>query len=109
MFKTWNDNHNHKTKIITSKSMCQEKKRVWGLARCSQFQKKILKWLKKTRLATICRIEDATFQKFYEEVKEKKIELTVGNDGNQDMVTIENIVEDQVEVKYDDESITLSP
>ena len=31
--------------------------------------------------------------------------LVVGNDRNQEMVIIENIVEDPIEVKYDDESI----
>ena len=45
--ETWKANH--KTKIITSKSMCQETKRVWGLRRCNKFLKKILKWLKKIK------------------------------------------------------------
>ena len=55
------------------------------------------------------KIEDATCQKFDEDVKEKKIELIVGNDRNQDMVIIENIVEDPIEVKYKDEFITHNP
>ena len=51
------------------------------------------------------KIEDTTCQKFHEYVKEKKVVLVVGNDRNQEMVIIENIVEDPIEVKYDDESI----
>ena len=47
---------------------------------------------------------DSTFQKFDEEAKERKIELIVDNDKNQEMVIIENIVEDPIEVKYEDES-----
>ena len=38
MFKRWKVNH--KTKIITTKSMCQVKERVWGLRRISLFLKK---------------------------------------------------------------------
>ena len=53
-------------------------------------------------------IENITFQKFDEDVKEKKIELIVNNGENQKMVIIENIVEDSIEVKYEDESITHS-
>ena len=52
------------------------------------------------------KIEDTTCQKFDEDVKEKKVELIVDNDRNQGMVIIENIVEDPIEVKYKDESIT---
>ena len=54
------------------------------------------------------KLEDITFQKFDEDVKEKKIELIVNNGKNQKMVIIENIVEDSIEVKYEDESITHS-
>ena len=39
MFKRWKVNH--KTKIITAKSMCQVKERVWGLRRSSLFLKKL--------------------------------------------------------------------
>jgi len=47
--------------------------------------------------------------KFDEEFKEKKIELIVDNDKNQEIIIIENIVEDPIEVKYEDESITHNP
>ena len=47
---------------------------------------------------------DSTFQKFDEEAKERKIELIADNDKNQEMVIIENIVEDPIKVKYEDES-----
>ena len=36
----------------------------------------------------------------------KKVELIVDNDKNQEMVIVENIVEDPIEVKYEDVSIT---
>ena len=39
----------------------------------------------------------------------KKIRLIVDNDRNQEMVIIENIVEDPIEDKYDDESIIRNP
>ena len=52
------------------------------------------------------KFEDTTCQKFDEDVKEKKVELIVDNDRNQEMIIIENIVEDPIEVKYKDESIT---
>ena len=52
------------------------------------------------------KIEDITCQKFDEDVKEKKVGLIVDNDRNQEMVIIENVVEDPIEVKYEDESIT---
>ena len=55
------------------------------------------------------KIEDTTCQKFDEDVKEKKNELIVDNDRNQEMVINENIVEDPIEVKYDDESIIHNP
>ena len=55
------------------------------------------------------KIEDTTCQKFDEDVKEKKVELTMDNDRSQEMVTIENIVEDPIEVKYKDEFITHNP
>ena len=54
-------------------------------------------------------LEDTTCQKFDEEIKEKKVELIVDNDRNQKTVTIENIVEDSIEVKYEDEPTTHSP
>ena len=54
------------------------------------------------------KLEDITFQKFDEDVKEKKIELIVNNGENQKMVILENIVEDSIEIKYEDESITHS-
>ena len=54
-------------------------------------------------------LEDTTCQKFDEEIKEKKVELIVDNGINQKTVTIENIVEDSIEVKYEDEPTTHSP
>ena len=54
------------------------------------------------------KIENTTCQKF-EEVKETKVELIVNNDRNEEMVIIENIVEDSIEVKYEDESTTHNP
>ena len=43
------------------------------------------------------KLEDTTFQNFDDEVKEKKIELIVDNGENdQEIVTIENIMEDPV-------------
>ena len=57
------------------------------------------------------KIEDTTCQEFDEDVKEKKVELIVEDptDRNQEMVIIKNIVEDPIEVKYEDESITHNP
>ena len=55
------------------------------------------------------KVEDTTCKKFDEEVKEKKVELIVDNYKNQEMVIIENIVEDSIEVKYEDESATHNP
>ena len=55
------------------------------------------------------KIENTTCQKFEEEVKEMKVELIVNNDRNEEMVIIENIVEDLIEVKYEDESTTYNP
>ena len=55
------------------------------------------------------KFEDTTCKKFDEEVKEKKVELIVDNYTNQEMVIIENIVEDSIEVKYEDESTTHNP
>ena len=54
------------------------------------------------------KIENTTCQKF-EEVKETKVELIVNNDRNEEMVIIENIVEDPLEVKGEDKSITHNP
>ena len=45
-------------------------------------------------------------KRFDEDVKEKKVELIVDNDRNQEMVIIENIVKDPIEVKYEDKPIT---
>ena len=55
------------------------------------------------------KIEDTTYQKLDEEVKEKKVELIVDNDRNQEMVIVENIVEDPIEVKYEDKFTTHNP
>ena len=53
------------------------------------------------------KIEDTTCQNFDEDVKE--FELIMDSDRNQEMVINENIVEDPIEVKYDDESIIHNP
>ena len=55
------------------------------------------------------KIEDITCQKFDEEVKEKKVEFIVDNDRNKEMVIVENIVEDPIEVKYENKSTTHNP
>ena len=55
------------------------------------------------------KIKDTTYQKLDEEVKEKKVELIMDNDRNQEMEIVENIVEDPIEVKYDDKSTTHNP
>ena len=55
------------------------------------------------------KIENITCQKFDVEVKEKKVELIKDNDMNEEIVIIENNVEDSIEVKYEDESITHNP
>ena len=55
------------------------------------------------------KIEDTTCQKFDKEVKKTKVELIVDNDRNEEMVIIENIVEDSIEVKYEEESTTHNP
>ena len=53
--------------------------------------------------------EDTTCQKLDKEVKEKKVKLIVDNDRNQDMVIVKNIVENPIEVKYEDKSTTHNP
>ena len=58
---------------------------------------------------TELKIKDTTYQKFDEDVKEKKVDLIMDNDRNQEMVIIENIVKDPIKVKYDDESIIHNP
>lgn len=55
------------------------------------------------------KLEDSTFQKFDEEVKENKIELIVDIDEKQEIVIIKHIVENLIEVKYDDVLITHNP
>ena len=55
------------------------------------------------------KIEDATYEKFDEDVKEKKVELIVDNDRNQEMIIIENIVEDPIDVQYEDVSTLTIP
>ena len=55
---------------------------------------------------TKLKIKDTTYQKFDEDVKEKKVDLIVDNDKNQEMIISENIVKDPIKVKYEDESIT---
>ena len=55
------------------------------------------------------KLEDSTFQKFDKEVKENKIELIVDIDGKQEIVIIKHIVENPIEVKYDDVPITHNP
>ena len=50
--------------------------------------------------------EYTTCQKFDEDVKEKKVELIVDNERNQEKLIIENIVEYPIEVKFKNKSIT---
>ena len=52
------------------------------------------------------KFEDTTCQKFDEDVKEKKVELIVDNERNQEKLIIENIVEYPIEVKFKNKSIT---
>ena len=55
------------------------------------------------------KLKDSTFQKFNKVVKEKKIELIVDNGINKEMVIIDNIVEDSIQVKYENESTIHNP
>ena len=55
---------------------------------------------------TKLKIKDTTYQKFDEDVNEKKVDLIVDNDKNQEMIISENIVKDPIKVKYEDKSIT---
>ena len=55
------------------------------------------------------KIEDATCQILDEEVKKRKVGLIVDNDRNQKMVIVENIVEDPIEIKYENKSNTHNP
>ena len=55
------------------------------------------------------KLKDSTFQKFNKVVKEKKIELIVDNGINKEMVIIDNIVEDSIKVKYENESTIDNP
>ena len=57
------------------------------------------------------KLEDTTSQKFDEEAREKKVKLIVEDPiyRNKEVIIIENIVEDPIEVKYEDESITHNP
>ena len=52
------------------------------------------------------KIEYTICQKFDEDVKEKKVELIVDNERNQEKLIIENIVEYPIEVKFKNKSIT---
>ena len=52
------------------------------------------------------KIEYTTCQKFDEDVKEKKVELIVDNERNQEKLIIENIVEHPIEVKFKNKPIT---
>ena len=93
--------------------MCQVKERVGGLRRSSLFLKKlnfeVVKKDQDLQQVIELKIEDTTCQKFDEKVKEKKVELIVDNDKNKEMVIAENIVEDPIEVKYEDKSTTQNP
>ena len=55
------------------------------------------------------KLKDSTFQKFNKVVKEKKIELIVDNGINKEKVIIDNIVEDSIKVKYENESTIHNP
>ena len=55
------------------------------------------------------KLKDSTFQKFNKVVKEMKIELIVDNGINKEMVISDNIVEDSIKVKYENESTIHNP
>ena len=66
-------------------------------------------WLKKIKICNKLlnlTLKIPLVKRHDEDVKEKKVELIVDNDRNQEMVIIENTVEDPIEVKYEDVSIT---
>ena len=66
-------------------------------------------WLKKIKICNKLlnlMLKIPLVKRHDEDVKEKKVELIVDNDRNQEMVIIENTVEDPIEVKYEDVSIT---
>ena len=66
-------------------------------------------WLKKIKICNKLlnlMLKIPLVKRHDEDVKEKKVELIVDNDRNQEMVIIENIVKDPIEVKYEDDSIT---
>ena len=100
------NNHNQVHVSSKGKGLRVEKKQP--------ISKEILKWLKKIKncnklLNWRLKIKDTTYQKLDEEVKEKKFELIMDNDRNQEMEIVENIVEDPIEVKYEDKSTTHNP
>ena len=55
------------------------------------------------------KLKDSTFQKFNKVVKEKNIELIVENGIDKEMVIIDNILEDSIKVKYENESTIHNP
>ena len=118
MFKTLKVNH--KIKIITAKSLCQGKGKGLRVEKKQHISKENFEVVKKDQDLqqvielkvednTCQKFEDTTCQKFDEEVKETNVELIVEDHKNQEMVIIENIVEDSIEVKYEDESTTHNP
>ena len=71
----------------------------------------VVKKIQDLQLVVKLKLEDTTCKKFDEEVKEKKVKLIVEDPiyRNKEVIILENIVEDPIEVKYEDESITHNP
>ena len=106
IFKTWKVNH--KTKIIIVKSMSHKEKglRVEKKQPISKENFEVVKKDQDLQQVVELKIEYTTCQKFDEDVKEKKVELIVDNERNQEKLIIENIVEYPIEVKFKNKSIT---
>ena len=110
MFKTWKVNH--KTKNYHSQVHVSSKGKGLRVEKQQPISKENFEMVKKDQdLQQVIelKIEDTTCQKLDEEVKKKKVELIVDNDRNQEMVIVENIVEDPIEVQYEDKSTTHNP
>ena len=110
MFKTWKINH--KIKIILAKPHVSSKGKGLIVEKKQPISKEKFEVVEKDQdLQQVIelKIKDTTCQEFDEEVKETKVEFIVDNDKNEEMVIIENIVEDWIKVKYEDESTTHNP
>ena len=93
--------------------ICQEKKNGLRIDKMNQLISKenfeVVEKDQDFQQVVELKLEDTICQKFDEENKETTVELIVDNDKNEEMVIIENIVEDSIEVKYEDESTTHNP